>query len=1328
VTVTPAAEQVRVGEPVKATIKAWYYFGSPAVAAQVKYRIFRVPYEPSFRFPRPYDWLTRRWMGDQPYYGRGEVVGEGEGQTDEKGELPLEVRTEGDGEYPDAKAYRYTIEAQVTDESRRTITGTGEVRASTQQFFAFLDVKRGFYLVGDRVEVEVATRDVMDRPVAAKGRMRVERVITGAGPADIVEALVYEEPVATDEFGRAFFRWTCTKAGQYRFAFRAVDGWNQTVEGYAYTYVAGPGFDTAAIRLSGIELVPEKRAYDEGDTCRLLVVSSMPHVTVLLTQEAGRQILSRAVLPVEGKSRLVEVKLNKGHAPNFSFRAIVVRNWKAHEAETEVFVPPGKQFLDVSVSSDRAQYRPGEKATFTVRAADWQGKPVRAEFSLGVIDKSLLYIQQDFAPDPRLFYYGDRRDLCLPRQWSFQWTPQPVSRTDRQRRKYSRHEWAWPDDMGRLQDWPPDRIEDWASYRGLFPFGIQPPEGPAPTSFDAVTAAAPILGPVPKEPLARHAAAGAPGAGIPPAAAGAFRAALRGGRGGYSGQAAASQETPPGALAAAAVRTRFADTAAWSPSVVTGADGTASVTVTMPENLTAWQAAARAVTMDAQVGEGFAECVTRKNVIVRLQAPRFFMERDLVALSANVHNYLPTGKQAKVSLSVDGGTLELVRDVPADLGLSEPATEPEVTVRVHSNGVRRVDWVVRATRPGLASVTVTAQTDEESDAMRMEFPVLVHGVEKLQVQSGVVRDAKGERTAALTLNLPAERRRGATELNLQLTPSLAAIAIDALPYLVDYPYGCVEQTMSRFLPTVLVARTLADLGVDLKAVRKRAEAYAADAQSKGASQPHSAYTYPKGMPGSVNAAELASRMYLRRAHSPVFDREELAKMVRVGLARIYSQQRDDGGWGWWPEDGADPYMTAYVCYGLYAAREAGWDIDDSALERGFQFLSRALKDDGNLHRAAYLASVVTLRGSLDPAASAVITDRLYPNRLKLTPYSQALLALALKNLGDIDKARVLVDNLENTARIDRASGTCSWASGDGRWWHWWENPVETSAAALRAYLAVRPDSDLAPMIVKWIVNNRRGSHWASTKETAMAVYALAEYIRDRRELAPDLRITVSLGDTVARTYRVNRENALFFDNRFIVGDEVLRDGPQTVTIRVEGSGTLYYSAYLKYFSLEEDIKGIGDEISVRRRYFRLTPQLVWKTEEGRRWRELTYDRQELPTGSTLRSGDMIEVELVIEAKNDYEYLVFEDMKPAGCEPVALRSGAGEGAGVCSYMELRDEKVAFFVTRMPQGTRAVRYRVRAEAPGSFHALPTNGYAMYAPDVRCLSDEWRVRISD
>jgi hypothetical protein len=1316
VTVTPSAEQLRLGERAQAKVKAWYYFGSPVVGAKVSYRVFRTPFYPRYHFPCRYDWLIRQWRGGEYRmdYHNGEVVKEGEGRTDAKGELTLELETKGDGQWPDALAYSYTIEAEVTDQSRRTITGSGEVRVSRQQFFAFLEVKRGFYQVADRIEVELATRDVMDRPVAARGQMRVERMVKGAH--DIVEQLVHKEGIATDKEGRAFFRWTAKQAGQYRFVFEATDDWKQKVEGQAYTWVHGPDFDKAAFRLRGIQLVPDKQTYEEGETCRLLIVSNMPDTTVLLTQEAGGQILARAVLPLRGKSRVLEIRLNRGHMPNFQFHAVLVRDWQAYETQTEVFVPPGRQFLNVSVSSDQKEYRPGETATFQLKATDWRGKPVRAELSLGVVDASLFYIEKDLAGDPRLFFYGQRRYFNLGQNWSSQWWVNGISTTDRKREPYKEQEWVLPEDMGQLQDWPPDRVSLRPRYYGSW--GYSRFKG---TAVDDVRAGDVFYSP---EQIG----------GIRARVAASPQLALAGGMmaGGAGAAAGPPPPAPPPALTEAKVRSEFADTAFWSPAIVTDKDGKATVTVTMPENLTTWQGLVRGLTEEVQVGEASAECVTRKNLIVRLQAPRFFMERDLVALSANVHNYLKSDKQVKVSLALGGGTLELLKDIPADLNLGNPATESSLWITVPSEEERRVDWVVRVARTGAASVRMTAQTDEESDAVELEFPALVHGVEKFEAQTGVIRDLEGRRTVTLKLEVPKERRRGATEVNLELTPSLAAIALDALPYLADYPYGCIEQTMSRFLPSALVARTLTDLGIDLEELGQRAKAYAKELEPSAGSQkqPDSAYTYPKGMPGSFDARELASRMYLRRAHSPIFNPAELKKMVDKGLRRIYSEQHADGGWGWWQSDISDPYMTAYVCYGLYTAREARWDIRDEVLEKGFQFLLKAIKEDDNLHRLAYLASVVTLRGPVDDAVKAIIADRLFRNRMKLTAYSQALLALALKQIGETDKARVVIENLENTAHVDRENGTCNWRPQERGWWwwHWWDNPVETNAAVLRAYLAVRPEGELAPMIVKWMVNNRRGNHWRSTKETALAVYALADYIRIKRELAPDYTITVDFGGKVQRSYRVNRQNALFFDNRFIVGDEVIGDGPQTLTIAVEGSGTLYYAAYLKYFSLEEDIKGGGNEIFARRRCFKLTPKLVQKKQDGRTWQELDYEREELASGARLRSGDLVEVELIIDAKNDYEYLVFEDMKPAGCEPVEVRSGPGGGVGVCSYLELRDEKVAFFISHMPQGTRALRYRLRAEIPGSFHALPTNGYSMYAPDVRCLSDEWRVTIGD
>ncbi|MGZ5567609.1 MAG: alpha-2-macroglobulin family protein, partial [Limisphaerales bacterium] len=182
----------------------------------------------------------------------------------------------------------------------------------------------------------------------------------------------------------------------------------------------------------------------------------------------------------------------------------------------------------------------------------------------------------------------------------------------------------------------------------------------------------------------------------------------------------------------------------------------------------------------------------------------------------------------------------------------------------------------------------------------------------------------------------------------------------------------------------------------------------------------------------------------------------------------------------------------------------------------------------------------------------------------------------------------------------------------------------------------------------------------------------------------------------------------------------------------------YYSAYVSYFTKQEDVRGAGNEIFVTREYFKLVPKTE-KVQLGKSWwgddkakghTEIRdgYQRIPLKTGDTVTSGDKIEVVLHITAKNTYDFLAFEDMKPAGCEPVELRSGGRWAGGLCANLELRDEKVVFFIGLLEQGEHILRYKLRAENPGHFHALPTKAFAMYAPEIKAISDEMRLKIKD
>ena len=191
-------------------------------------------------------------------------------------------------------------------------------------------------------------------------------------------------------------------------------------------------------------------------------------------------------------------------------------------------------------------------------------------------------------------------------------------------------------------------------------------------------------------------------------------------------------------------------------------------------------------------------------------------------------------------------------------------------------------------------------------------------------------------------------------------------------------------------------------------------------------------------------------------------------------------------------------------------------------------------------------------------------------------------------------------------------------------------------------------------------------------------------------------------------------------------------GSHTVSFLKQGKGPLYYNAYLTNFTLEDPITHAGLEIKVDRKIYRLikddkTVDAAGGHGQAVGQRVERYRRELLDEGSTLKSGELVEVELEIDSKNDYEYVIFEDFKAAGFEPVEVRSGYN-GNDLGAYVEFRDERVAFFTRTLSRGKHSVSYRLRAEIPGRFHALPARAQAMYAPELHANSDEIQLKIVD
>ena len=271
--------------------------------------------------------------------------------------------------------------------------------------------------------------------------------------------------------------------------------------------------------------------------------------------------------------------------------------------------------------------------------------------------------------------------------------------------------------------------------------------------------------------------------------------------------------------------------------------------------------------------------------------------------------------------------------------------------------------------------------------------------------------------------------------------------------------------------------------------------------------------------------------------------------------------------------------------------------------------------------------------------------------------------------------------------------------------------------------------------MKYLLANRKhATYWNSTRDTAVCIEAMADFIKASGEDKPDLTVEVLLDGKVMKTVKIDKTNLFSFDNVLVLEGDKVTDGNHTVELRKKGTGPVYFNAYLTNFTLEDDIKRAGLEVKVNRKYYKLTrSDEKIKVRGGKRGqaadqRVEKYVRTELANLATLKSGDLVEVELVIDSKNDYEYLLFEDRKASGFEPMEVRSGYLHRDGFPAYMELRDERVCFFVRRLPRGKHSVSYRLRAEIPGKFSALPATAAAMYAPELKGNSDEIKIVIED
>ena len=711
-----------------------------------------------------------------------------------------------------------------------------------------------------------------------------------------------------------------------------------------------------------------------------------------------------------------------------------------------------------------------------------------------------------------------------------------------------------------------------------------------------------------------------------------------------------------GMSAPALVRRDFPDTAYWNAGLVTGADGTASVTVHLPDSLTTWRMSARGVTKETLVGQTTSDVVATKPLLVRASLPRFLTDGDQPTLQAVVQNSTASAIDASVTLGLsgaDGGA--------GPISLKDPAVQP---VSVPANGQTVVRWKATVVGAGQATVRLSVSGGSLEDALETSLPVQRYETPEVAASAGQVLD-----TTVETLRPSGDPARG--EATLELAPSLAAGVQGGLSYLESFPYACTEQAVSAFLPNAVTYRLYKQFGVDNPALKTSLEA---------------------------NMVKGLQRLYVLQQLDGGWGWWESDKSQLYLSAYVVQGLTEAQKAGYSVNQSVLDRGVAYLKDSLDQSADAETGIPDAS----------------RLNTRAYTLFVLGELGQADRGRAVA----LYDQRAKLDIYGRAYLLMTLKGLGDDPRTTALVNDLTSTA-IMRTTDA-HWEEARADYWTMGSDARTTALAlqalvradpsnilvpnTVRYLMGLRNHGHWASTQETAVTLMALAEYVAQSGElkanytyrVALNDKALKEGSVDSTNLDTPIELVVKLADLAQGT-----DSKLNIQRQAAAGQS--------------GAGRLYYTLRMRSFQDAASVQALDQGVSVRREYVMVdtatlspTGQLTSQAALG----ELVQVRLTLTLPEDMpyfMVEDMLPAGL--EALDT-------SLKTTSAAARGAEITVTDSQSYWWYFgrtEVRDNRVALFSSDLPRGTYTYTYLARATTPGVFQTLPATAMRTYAPEV-------------
>ncbi|MCL1910979.1 MAG: carboxypeptidase regulatory-like domain-containing protein [Leptospirales bacterium] len=716
------------------------------------------------------------------------------------------------------------------------------------------------------------------------------------------------------------------------------------------------------------------------------------------------------------------------------------------------------------------------------------------------------------------------------------------------------------------------------------------------------------------------------------------------------------------------VRQNFKDTAFWQANIRTDANGNAKVSFKLPDNLTTWRVTVRGHDKSGRVGENKNTFLVTQDLVARIAKPRFLVEGDSVSLLGIVNSNTERGlTNVKTEMKVNGKTVSPDKEIPISL----PAYASE-----------------------RKSYTINIPSEEKEISLLFSADSDAKAKDAVQLSVGIERRGAafklfgiGDMSANRSLNLAPQ---GGSDfefvpesVSVVVNPTPVTQIIKASDYLVKYPYGCVEQTTSSFMPVFALHRFLKQ----------------------------------------QNMLYLVKDEYVQK----------IEEKTDGGLRRLENSQNYDGTWGWWAGGDGNEYLTAYVMEALWKARQLGCRLDATVVAKGMQAVNRMLENDNDFHALAYLLYVSSLHGNFNRQAFERLRALSNPNAyislyiLKALSVCDKPVFSNDKNTSETERKKYIAAYtalLKNSAQRD--SSGIFWQLDNKSGWDYsgWEGgKAEMTANALSALSLAGDTSAVTSQSVSSISKRSRGGEWRSTKETAFIIYAFIDYMDRSKALTGEplnVKFTMDGKEFAAVKYDPKTKDPASelvktvelegFKGQKAINITANGEAGPDVTFDVVVNGTLYFkpSGILSVFKSEgRGLASLSNGITMYREFAALT-----RVQDVKR-REYLVPAA-LKENALINVGDELLVKLRFKAEDDFEFLVLEDYLPSGFEVV--RESA-YGSVSFDRLERRDNRMVYFFSNIRKGeTCEIAYIVRAELAGKFMARPARMECMYEPSIQ------------